>query len=146
MTDNPDQMNNNRLLADDRDEFLGTLVVLANAGVNAGITLYVGGSIISGTLISGGQYFKEFGSQFLANLPNDDLRDATAPYFELQAGLYDKSQLEEGQSAPRDYIHLSNARWHHPAGNIPSNGGVLWRGRLSAVDGFNLGTMVSAQL
>lgn len=39
-------------------------------------------------------------------------------------------------------IHLKDARFFHAAGKpIPNNRGVWWRGRLSQVSGFMLGTL-----
>lgn len=142
MTDKTPDPKKAELLEDDRDEFLALLVSLGNTGLNVGVTLYVGGAVICGNLISGKQFFTEFGEQFVSKLPGQDLKDATSPYFEGLVSLYDLKSAPKGTYPPRDYIHLSNARWHHPSGNLPTGPGTLWRGRLSAIDGFNLGVLV----
>jgi hypothetical protein len=40
---------------------------------------------------------------------------------------------------PLSYIRLKNARYFQPGGNpFPISGGVLWRGQVREIDGFNL--------
>ncbi|EHF5019428.1 hypothetical protein AA629_004500, partial [Enterobacter hormaechei] len=48
---------------DDKDWFLQMLVGMANDGMGIGLSLNVGGLIISGTLCGGKEYFYEFGKQ-----------------------------------------------------------------------------------
>jgi hypothetical protein len=46
--------------------------------------------------------------------------------------------------SPPNYIHLKEAKFFLPSGAgkpIPANQGVWWRGRLSEVSGFILGSL-----
>jgi len=46
------------------------------------------------------------------------------------------------EDAPKMYIHLRNAHFIVPGAHHAPNGkGVLWRGRMSEISGFNLGRM-----
>ena len=130
------------------DWFLGCLINWANQfNLEQGITLAVGGAIISGQLISGRRYFEEMAAQAMAGTVTgtedaESLKSTIADWYKQWTKIYDKPD-----DAPDDYlppmpgfIHLRNAIWLHEGGkSTPSNGGVLWRGKLSSIDGFCLG-------
>jgi hypothetical protein len=123
------------------DWFLQQLVCLTNgAGLEMGITLVLGGSVVSGTLISGKKYFDSFASNFSSMLPNGSKKEEMRQLLASHGNLYD----DEGEHLQLpQYIHLSNARVYSPnGGNIPTNG-MLWRGKINAVSGFNLGVLSS---
>jgi hypothetical protein len=129
----------------DHDIFLASLVSLANTlGVEQGITLAVGGALISGQLIGGRQYFEELAAVVTSGATTGDqeVRSGIADSFRAWTAIYDKPDpLPDDYIAPvPGYIHLRDARWIYPGGTvIPTNRGVLWRGKISAIDGFCLG-------
>ena len=131
------------MLVDDKDWFLQELVIMANSGNNIsfGITLNVGGFLVSGHLIGGKTYFEGFGADFVSNFDDNDAAEKVKATF-VQRGN-DIYPSNENQSPPA-YIHMREARFYNTSGNpIPGNRGVWWRGRLSAVDGFSLGVLIA---
>jgi hypothetical protein len=96
-------------------------------------------------MIGGKTYFDEFARQFKDGFK--DISSETASTiekaFKSLGDVYDPIQKESqgGAPAPKPYlVHLRDARIHLAgASQSPSQKGVLWRGRLDAVDGFSLG-------
>lgn len=127
-----------------KDWFLQSTIetIIAN-GVEIGVTLTVGGVIVSGILISGKKYFDELSDVLIAASQSEDdgpriLGEAWKQY----TVIYEKPEGASGdwRAPPAGFIHLRNARFYAPgAPPIPSNRGVLWRGKLSSVDGFSIG-------
>jgi hypothetical protein len=123
------------------DWFLAELVSWANTfGFQAGVTLHVGGTIVSGTMISGAAFFALFRENISVAL-SASRADVKTPIDEMLStygSIYDKPEVT---AHPRHYIHLRDAYFFDPAGNALPRGGALWRGKLSAVDGFSLGSL-----
>jgi hypothetical protein len=123
------------------DWFLAELVSWANTfGFQAGVTLHVGGTIVSGTMISGAAYFALFRENISVAL-SASRADVKTPIDEMLStygSIYDKPEVT---AHPGHYIHLRDAYFFDPAGNALPRGGALWRGKLSAVDGFSLGSL-----
>lgn len=124
------------------DWFLQSLVAMANnSDIELGITLQVSGLLVSGTLVGGKKYFEGFAEDFsgvFASEPEvaESIKNSFAKYGEI----YKKEEGEE--IPPPQYIHLKNTRFFNTAGNpIPGNKGVWWRGRVSEVGGFTLGSL-----
>lgn len=124
---------------DDKDWFLQILVNIVNSGeLSFGITLNVGGFLVTGQLVGGKAYFEGFGAEFAGSLGD------SAAVAEVKAAFANRGEV---YSAPYDanlltYIHLKDARFYNTDGApIPSNRGVWWRGRIAAVDGFSLGAL-----
>ncbi len=125
------------------DWYLQKLVFLANdAGWEMGITLLVGGSIVSGILISGKKYFDTFADEFASAWPGED-KEEMRKAFASHGTIYDANEESDQPLPPPQYIHLRSSRVHSPSGNIPSGDGVLWRGKINAVSGFTLGALSS---
>ena len=108
--------------------------------LEVGISLNVGGSIISGDLVSHAVYFEQ-----LSN-------DISAPFGKIAsaetADMMKKLILAKAPGAPSaddpayQYLHLKNCQIFTDSDKpIPSTG-VLWRGKISAIDGFFLGKSV----
>ena len=126
------------------DFFLQTLVNIVNTfPFSLSIMLNVGGFLISGELFSGKEYFEKFGTQFVSGFKElgmpkstqEEIRKAFAEH----GAVYDKKPEEIEDPA---YIHLKDARFFGATGNsIPDYQGVLWRGRISEVQGFVLGSL-----
>jgi hypothetical protein len=110
------------------DNVLWTLAsIVVDNGISFDITLNVKGIIIFGTLITQQQYFEEV-NQKLTGSENG----------EMFGNLL--SQIGEYQEKESKFIHLKNAKYQVGDNHIPSNEGVCWRGRLTEIDGFNLGS------
>lgn len=133
--------------AEHEDWFLQDLVEMVNtpeSEMGFGITLFVGGSLISGVLIGGRHYFAGFGHDFASgiDLPEEE-RETLQGHFSQFGSIYDRIAEKEPDDVERPhYIHLKDAHVFAPgSGMIPENRGVWWRGRVEAVDGFVLGLM-----
>jgi hypothetical protein len=133
-----------------QDWLLVQLTNLANEfQLEFGITLNVGGNLVSGTMISGKTYLKEMADLIEAHTkskPKDSqaFEQIMIDFFKNWIPYYD-NQSENTENAfsrvPR-YIHMRNAQTVMGGGTVvPSKGGILWRGRISAVDGFSFGSL-----
>ena len=106
------------------------------------ITLNVGGMLITGDLISRNAYMKDF----LYGPIVKAIRKAEEDDELL------KQQTEEirkeVKEKPYDFIHLKNAKFFVPGQPpIPTEQeSTLWRGRLSCVDGFTMGSLALAKI
>jgi hypothetical protein len=132
------------------DWVLERLVREANRfDLQVGITFTVSGSVITGTLVGVRRFLNAY-----AEVAQRVYRDgaararARAYYAELGATLErqtnEEALLEEqgrGAAPPARFVHLVNARYLPATRDLPADGGFLWRGRLSQVDGFSLGTV-----
>lgn len=100
------------------------------------ITLNVGGTLVSGTVISRDKFIAE------------------EPFMKATVGIVEEGQTPEQkevaqksrESGRRHYIHLKNAVFFTGPGRpIPSKGeGVYWRGRLNRVDGWTVNRFTMA--
>ena len=110
-----------------------------------GITVTVGGVLVSGTLIDGATYFKEAAKGFASatgNVPS--VNEFLSQFAEAHSAMYEESEEEKLDlfaAKPASYIHLKDARFFTPGGFMPNNQGLLWRGRLAAVEGFAFGNL-----
>ena len=122
------------------DWFLQALVNMANSGnFTMGITLQVSGFLVSGELISGPTYFEGFATDFVSPMRDRTEAEKIRKTLSDCGELYKTDTLNVPLPA---YIHLKQARFFNTAGNpIPGNRGVWWRGRISEVGGFVLGTL-----
>lgn len=97
------------------------------------ITLNVKGAVVTGTMVPAGQYFESLSETFDGG--GDDVTDALS---EQLAKAGESAQSSNG-STP-NFIHLEGAKVYcGDTKPTPSQGDVLWRGKLSEVDGFFLG-------
>jgi hypothetical protein len=117
---------------------------LANSpstGIEVGITLNVGGLLVSGTMVSGKKYFE--GIADLLSNANTNMPEIAESWKSLSAfgQIYDDTAEVESNRNPQ-YIHLRNTRFFSAAGTaVPNSPGVWWRGRITEVAGFSFGTM-----
>lgn len=125
------------------DNFLQTLVLLADAGIEIGVTLTVSGFLVSGIIVGGKRYFEEHLVSNLVNNMPEDTRETMRAYFKRFGKVYDPLQEDSNEEeSVTTFIHLREARFFHPAGNpTPNNRTVWWRGRLSEIGGFCIGTI-----
>lgn len=125
------------------DWFLrNTISTLTPLGVELGITVMVGGMVVSGTLISGAKYFEEMGNSIQGKGgEQEDVVNAIAESWKAWKVIYDKPEDAPDDWKPEQtsFIHLRDARVFAPGQpSLPSNQGVLWRGKLSSIDGFTM--------
>ncbi|MBU8895358.1 hypothetical protein DRW03_14945 [Corallococcus sp. H22C18031201] len=126
------------------DWFLELLLNMVNDhGLNVGITLTVGGTQVSGELVSGAEFIKNFGSTFSGALKRAGAGDAAASlqakYETMAAQVYDAKKAESAHE-PLTFIHLRDARIVGPNGVLQPPQ-IWWRGRLSEVQGWSLGVL-----
>jgi hypothetical protein len=125
----------------DRDWFLAHLALWANSGMEFGLTLTIGGSIITGTTISGREYLERMRLAFSSFLDGAEQQTVDGSFQNFSERAYSR----RGRSLP-SFIHLRDA--HHIVSGqngvmrIPTEG-MLWRGRLAAIGGFSLGVISS---
>jgi hypothetical protein len=121
------------------DWLLQTIVHTANeTGAEIGVTLIVGGTVVSGLATSGQKYFEEFG-KFFAN---------SSVFTPEQRKSMEETYREFGDkrytglpAAELHYVHLRDVlivRGTEPL-KVP-----LFRVRLSTVDGFTIGSLKQA--
>lgn len=131
------------------DDILRMLVRIVNrlVGVEFGVSLHCNGMVVCGLLISGHTFLSELAAEIRGPAGGSgEVRDALAEGLEHLAGRYpskppDDDEHDEQQEPNRTgYIHLRNAELYVPGATRPIPIG-LWRGRLSAVAGWNLGTL-----
>ncbi|MBD8099398.1 gas vesicle protein [Pseudomonas fluorescens] len=125
------------------DWLLQWLVRSSNqASLSIGVTLSVGGSVISGKLIPHAVYFERLAESFSAPFreKGDHNADAIQDII-LGFNVTPESESSE-EDAPFQFLHLENARTYLGTSSpIPGEPGALWRGKISSVDGFTLGTI-----
>lgn len=127
-----------------QDWLLQTLVDIVNATqVRIGITLQTGGMLVSGMLVSGKDFFEGFAANFASGFPSHDEGVENIKQRFVDFGdIYAPQEGETPMEYPPHFVHLANARFFGAADNpIPGRPGVWWRGRLSEVSGFLLGTL-----
>lgn len=125
--------------------FLPNFMAVTNrVGLRPTVTLNVGGLLISGELIDAQTYFSD-----LSTVTNEELKDVLSQdalnqldaLFEAFRERAEHPGNAPGQSASHEprHLYLRNARVYQPGGSsAPAAGGVSWRVRLDAVDGFSL--------
>ncbi len=131
---------------DGTDWFLAWIIGHAESfGLDQGITLTVGGRLITGRVVSPKAYFDlaraavqdgSFGGE-----GGEQMKSILADSYGQWAELFPDVGAPIG-SGKFAYIHLKEAKvWNGNGTYLPTNGGGLWRGKLSAVDGFFLGEL-----
>ncbi|PPA70835.1 gas vesicle accessory protein GvpU [Jeotgalibacillus proteolyticus] len=96
------------------------------------ITLNVKGSVISGTMISAKDYFDELSEAF------EDGNEVAQKLSEQLAKAGES--VESNGSEEAHFVHMKNTKVYIGDNkSTPSRGKILWRGKLSEIDGFFLG-------
>lgn len=124
------------------DWYLQALVNIVNGkDIEFPVTLFVGGLIVSGQLVSGHRYFEEgLCEQFSKFFGKDQVGSDEAIKNLTSPGDIYRQPKDDNQPGPQ-YIHLRCARVFAPGQQpIPSEGS-WWRGRLASVDGFHFGSL-----
>jgi hypothetical protein len=102
------------------------------------MTVLVGGTLVSGSLIGIEEYFETLASEFAAMFTDPDEAAMAKESFKPSEDMPPPS---EGDPLPQ-YIHFKDARYYSVQGGpIVAGPGVLWRGRISEVGGFHFGCL-----
>jgi hypothetical protein len=124
------------------DPLLQWLVIHTNATSSNkhAVTLTVGGNLVSGILISADAFLDKWAEDFSANFTSDNGTDESMKKLVLswKFGL----NVDSNDLPPAQLIHLEDAEVYSSSGRPILPGGSLWRGKISSVDGFNLGRLV----
>lgn len=125
------------------DRILQMFVSIANDNmVETGITLNVGCCLVSGTMIGFKKYLEILFSDFAGGFRAEGLAEiADAVEERARKALQDIETEQDAKSSKPRYIHLKDARFFFGNEAVPHNRKVLWRGKLSAVEGFTIGVM-----
>lgn len=129
------------------DWLLAWIVSLAETGIEIGVTLSVGGQLVSGTVIGGRQYFDGISNSIKdssasegdASLP---IRESLAESFKTWRVVYPTPgdvSLNGGHKP--SFIHLKNVTIFMGTSPLPSN---FWRGQLANIDGFSFGSLLAS--
>lgn len=133
----------------DKDFLLQSLVTYVNRieGASVEITLQMSGLLISGKLIAGDKYFTKLAEIFYGKQETlKDNPDLENDFEEMASGgdIYREERDFPDDTFPSPvFIHIENCRIISV--NETSRYSVLWRGRISQVDGFFLGSFPSAK-
>ncbi|HXI84701.1 MAG TPA: hypothetical protein VNL17_11505 [Verrucomicrobiae bacterium] len=127
------------------DDYVLSLIIAGGEGIDANaerdtrglpITLCVGGLLVSGVIISHNRYMELLADGAI-------LKHIDSAMERLSASKESRPGSEEPRDDEVEFIHLASAKFWHPGShqNCPGGNGVLWRGRVDAVDGFFLGEL-----
>ena|SRR5690348_3516235 len=134
------------VLPDNIDPFLLYLVDIANAEIlSFGITLNVGGVLVTGQLVSYEKYYEGLQKDIthVAGAGGEALAEVIAQFLKHSVG--EKAATPKPEPLPR-HIHLQHAQIVVTADGrlLPRNHGVWWRAPIAAVSGFTLGSLSSS--
>ena len=110
--------------------------LVGSLNIEIGVTLTIGGRVISGNLISHQAYFDKLAEDVSAPFAKT-ASEETAETMKNLILAYKPGAPEEGEPAPQ-YLHLKDCQFFNN-GVQHAGTGPLWRGKISAVDGFTLG-------
>jgi len=115
-----------------KDEILSFFVQAANHhDFSTDITLHVKGGLVTGTIISAASYF--------SNL-KDSISEKNDVAKQLKEALKQAEESADTKQSNAEYIHLKNMSAYLAENKTtPANSDLLWRGKISEVDGFFLG-------
>ncbi|WP_172370395.1 gas vesicle accessory protein GvpU [Sporosarcina jiandibaonis] len=119
-----------------KDNILEFLVQAANKhDFNLDITLNVKGAVITGTLVSAKEYFSTLSSTLeggndIAQMLSEELDQA-------------EEIAQKNDDTEANFLHMKDAKVYcGDSKPTPSKGQILWRGKLSEIDGFFLGRIL----
>ena len=134
----------------DNDELLEFLLrKVEETGIGAGITLCLNGSIITGNLIKSKIYYDkmiemyDFDNSQLTAKNQDELDKWNGYYSEYVVFINELKKQEDLQNLK--YIHLEHVTFRNVNSNILTQA-IVWRGKLSSVDGFSIGISTNSLL
>ncbi|MGE7129146.1 gas vesicle accessory protein GvpU [Lysinibacillus xylanilyticus] len=120
---------------DNKDGILATFVEITNeTSIEIGLTLNVGGALISGLAVSYEKYLKGISELFKGHGPGAEAFSKQFEDLAVESKKY--AETKEVKSLP-NYIHMENTKFIDAHGNIQELG--YWRGKLTSIDGFIIG-------
>jgi hypothetical protein len=134
----------------DNDGLLEFLIMkVEETGIGAGVTLCINGSIITGNLIKSKIYYDKMiemydfdESQLTAKNPEE--LEKWKEYHTEYVGFINELKSQENKLNLK-YIHLEHVTFRTANSNIPIQA-IVWRGKLSSVDGFSIGISANPTL
>ncbi|BAP43993.1 gas vesicle protein [Pseudomonas sp. 21LCFQ02] len=109
--------------------------------VELGVTLSVGGNLLSGHLVSHDAYFDQLAEELAA--PFGQFHNGTDQSMKEMILSFKPGELAEDDNHAFHFIHLKDAKTYSSDQSPICETGVLWRGRIAAVDGFSIGRIVT---
>jgi len=104
-----------------------------------GITLTVGGFIISGLLVSSHSFLEHFREEFVKMC--SDAEVANKMKIECEEGHKVITAPKSDEDLLPEYICLKDAEVYHPNAAMGKISLGWWRGRISKIDGFRIGLL-----
>ena len=134
----------------ENDELLEFLIrKVEETGIGAGITLCINGSIVTGNLIKSKIYYDKMiemydfdNSQLTAK--NQEEIDKWNDYHTEYVNFINELKKQDNQQNLK-YIHLEHVTFRNVHANILTQA-IVWRGKLSSIDGFSIGISTNAIL
>lgn len=109
-----------------------------------GVTLYVGGTIITGLLVSGDAYLEGCAERFAEAEGKEQAKQSLVDFMQrTKRGQPDGTAGGDEVTAHTGYIHLAEARAVSADGHV--HPGVWWRGRIDRIDAFHFGMLREAR-
>jgi hypothetical protein len=130
-------------ITDDVLQFLVWFVAQGERQGGLSLTVTVGGTLVTGLLISEQEYFSRVGTMFSRGVPglSAEGRESLDRFWSTWVDRREQSPEDKVMPA---FLHLADA--HVIVGNgigVPHPAGVLWRCRLDEVDGYFFEQLVS---
>lgn len=128
------------------DWLLTTLagLVTTPAGIEFGITLFVGGATLSGMLTSGKNFIEHTGDMFEKMVSEGTKSVEAGKASKATFTAANEALTAAGKSGDEHFLHLKDARVHIPGKSLPTKGPGAWiRIRASEVDGYFIGMIGS---
>ena len=118
-------------------QWFANFVNTAEVGLSIPMTFTIGGSLISGYLISETAYFDQLASDFSGALPGA-AKDAGRDLIKL---LQPEVSAHEDDHPAEQFVHLKDAQVFSDGSKPITSKGALWRGKISSIEGFHLGSI-----
>ncbi len=118
-------------------QWFAKFVNSGQAGVSIPVTFTIGGNLVSGYLISEAAYFEQLANDFAGALPEV----AQEAGKELIKALQPTLATDEDDQPACQFAHLKSAQVFTGASQPVPSTGTLWRGKISSVEGFSLGSL-----
>jgi hypothetical protein len=130
-----------------RDGTLQILVNLINSNpeFQIGLTLQMGGFLVSGKLIAGDDYFDRLGALMASGMPGTDVENNRLVHdsIKMLGNKYSEQRKDETiERGVTTYIHLMDCTFGDA--QFRSTFKALWRGRISEVAGFFIGELAAS--
>ncbi|CNF49138.1 hypothetical protein [Yersinia mollaretii] len=119
-----------------KDADLLYLASIANVGAGITITLFIKGTIISGTLTSGKEYYKSIASNLAST---GGLGIQVAEYFSNAGKTLYTQDDNDSKELPLNFLHLEQFATHKNDGGLVYRTGSLLRIKIEEIDGYYLG-------